>query len=342
MCGEGAGAVIYARALGGALRWALESDPRVVMLGEDILDPYGGAFKVTRGLSTDFPTRVRATPVSEAAIAGVSGGLALAGFRPIAEIMFGDFLGLCFDQIVNHIAKYGPMYNCAATCPVVIRTPSGGGRGYGPTHSQSLEKHFLGVPHLRVVAGSLWHDPVALFEGFLADDSPVLHIEHKLLYPLQVARESEQDVAVVAQHGSRGFPPTVSVRLVAREDCSLTVVAYGYQAELARRVLERLAIEEELFGELLVPAQLSPIDWAPLERSIAVTGSVLTVEEGTGGWSWGTEVAAELGTRLFGRLRRAPRVLASGRDVIPGAPTREADTLVGERQIEDAIREAAA
>src|SRR3954449_3319670 len=183
----GAGPVIYARALGDTLRHALESDPRVVVLGEDILDPYGGAFKVTRGLSTDFPALVRATPISEAAIAGVSAGLALAGLRPIAEIMFGDFLALCFDQITNHIAKYGAMYDGAATCPVVIRTPSGGGRGYGPTHSQSLEKHFLGVPHLRVVAPSLWHDPWALLQTFLADDAPVLQIEHKLLYPLHVA-----------------------------------------------------------------------------------------------------------------------------------------------------------
>ena len=86
--------------------------------------------------------------------AGISAGLALAGYRPIAEVMFGDFLTLCFDQIVNHIAKYEAMYDGQATCPVIIRSPSGGGRGYGPTHSQSLEKHFLGVPHLRVVAGS--------------------------------------------------------------------------------------------------------------------------------------------------------------------------------------------
>ena len=138
------------------------------------------------------------------------------------------------------------------------------------------------------------------------------------------------------------FPPTVSLRLVAPEDCSLSVVAYGYQAELTRRVLERLAIEEELFAELLVPAQLSPVDWGPLERSVSVTGSLLTVEESTGGWSWGTEVAAELGSRLFGRLRRAPSVLASARDVIPSAPDREAEMLVGERQIEDAVREAVA
>jgi acetoin:2,6-dichlorophenolindophenol oxidoreductase subunit beta len=333
--------VIYARALGDTLRHALEADPRVVLLGEDILDPYGGAFKVTRGLSTDFPTRVRATPVSEAAIAGVSAGLALAGFRPVAEIMFGDFLGLCFDQIVNHIAKYGPMYNGATTCPVVIRTPSGGGRAYGPTHSQSLEKHFLGVPNLRVVAASRWHDPARLFEDFLAGDAPVLHIEHKLLYPLRVGTGNGADLGGISEDGSEDALPTVSIRLVPREDCSLTVVAYGYQAELSRRVLERLAIEQELFGELLVPAQLSPIDWGPLERSATATGSLLTVEEGTGGWSWGTEVAAGLGSRLFGRLRRAPSVLASAKDVIPGAPDREAEMLVGERQIEDAVMEAA-
>jgi pyruvate/2-oxoglutarate/acetoin dehydrogenase E1 component len=246
--------------------------------------------------------------------------------------MFGDFLGLCFDQIVNHVSKYEAMYNGAATCPVVIRTPSGGGRGYGPTHSQSLEKHFLGVPHLRVVAASLWHDPAALFAGFLAGDGPALHIEHKLLYPLEVSTGD-----AVEQDGS-----TVSIRLVARDECTLTVVAYGYPAELARRVLHRLAREEEIFAELLVPAQLAPVEWAPLERSLAVTGSLLTVEEGTAGWSWGSELAAGLGSRVFGRLRRAPEVLASACDIVPGAREREAAMLVGERAIEDAVRRAAA
>jgi pyruvate/2-oxoglutarate/acetoin dehydrogenase E1 component len=124
--------VIYARALGDALRRALESDPGVVLLGEDVVDPYGGAFKVTRGLSTDFPTRVLATPISEAAIAGVSAGLAMSGYRPIAEIMFGDFLTLCFDQIVNHIAKYEAMYNGAATCPVIIPDALGRRTGLRP------------------------------------------------------------------------------------------------------------------------------------------------------------------------------------------------------------------
>jgi len=330
--------VIYARTLGAALRDLMAGDPRVVLLGEDIVDPYGGAFKVTRGLSTEFGDRVRSTPISEGAIAGVSAGLALSGYRPIAEIMFGDFLSLCFDQVVNHIAKYGPMYDGGASCPVVIRTPSGGGRAYGPTHSQSLEKHFMGVPNLKVVAASLHHDPRAVLGALVDGETPALHIEHKLLYPIEAP--GADGVLVAHPEESGAGLPSVALRAVDREDCAATIVAYGYQAELVRRVLERLAIEEELFAELLVPSQIAPMDWAPLEASAGVTGSLLTVEEGTSGFSWGTEVAAVMGRRLFRELRRPVEVLASASDVIPGAPEREAQVLVGEAAIEAAIREA--
>ena len=135
-----------------ALHGLMDGDVRVVVLGEDILDPYGGAFKVTRGLSSRFPERVFTTPISEAAIVGLASGLSLRGLRPIAEIMFGDFLLLAGDQLVNHAAKFRWMYNDGVRVPMVIRTPMGGRRGYGPTHSQSIEKHFMGVPGLWVVA----------------------------------------------------------------------------------------------------------------------------------------------------------------------------------------------
>lgn len=333
--------MIAARAMGDALRAALTNDPRVVLLGEDLADPYGGAFKVTRGLSTDFPTRVRSTPISEGAIAGVSAGLALAGYRPIAEIMFGDFLTLCFDQIVNHIAKYEAMYNGQVTCPVIIRTPSGGGRGYGPTHSQSLEKHFLGVPHLSVVAASLVHDPDAVLRALLAQEDPVLFIEHKLLYPLHLMLPSdgmiEDDLA--EEQSSEDGLPTVRTRPVPREDCDFTVLAYGYQAELARRVLSRLALEEEIFGELVVPSRLSPIHWAPLDDSVGSTGKLLVIEEGNEGWSWGTEVAARISSRLFGELRRPVAIATSDADVIPSSKALEAEVLMNEARIERAIRE---
>jgi pyruvate/2-oxoglutarate/acetoin dehydrogenase E1 component len=334
--------MIYARALGDALHQALAENEQVVVLGEDIADPYGGAFKVTRGLSTAFPKRVRTTPISEAAIAGVAAGLALAGYRPIAEVMFGDFLALCFDQILNHITKYQAMYNGNATCPVVIRTPSGGGRGYGPTHSQSIEKHMLGIPHLRVVAGSLLHDPDEVLRHLLADDTPAIHVEHKLLYALDMIEPGQLIGATVQSCGGQSGLPMIAVRYGPRSECTATVIAYGYQAELARRVQARLALEEEIFVELLVTAQLAPLDLDPILDSAAATGALVTLEEGTSGWSWGTEIAAEAGRRLFGSLRRPVEVVASGSDVIPSSRGPERDLLVGEEQIEAAILAVAA
>ena len=135
-----------------ALRDHLASDQRAFLLGEDIEGSYGGAFKVTKDLSLRFPGRVRNTPISEAMIVGLANGLALNGMHPVCEIMFGDFLTLAADQIINHASKFHWMYNKQVTVPIVIRTPMGGKRGYGATHSQCLEKHFLGLPGTRVLA----------------------------------------------------------------------------------------------------------------------------------------------------------------------------------------------
>src|SRR5512137_1505090 len=168
--------------LNSALRQALSQDERVLLLGEDILDPYGGAFKVTRGLSTAFPGRVLTTPISEAGIVGVATGMALRGYRPVVEIMFGDFITLIADQIINHAAKFRWMYNDQVHVPLILRTPMGGRRGYGPTHSQSLEKMFMGIPGLKVVAPNTLGDPGQLLETAISDDDPVLFVEHKLLY----------------------------------------------------------------------------------------------------------------------------------------------------------------
>jgi acetoin:2,6-dichlorophenolindophenol oxidoreductase subunit beta len=336
--------MIFARALGEALRTALATDPRVIVLGEDIIDPYGGSFKVTRGLSSEFPNRVLPTPISEAAIAGISGGLALAGYRPIAEIMFGDFTALCFDQIANHICKYEAMYNGQATCPVILRTPFGGGRGYGPTHSQSLEKHFLGIPHLRVVAASLFSDPASTYAYLLQTTAPVLFVEHKLLYPATVERPEDGMLgAFIATpiETSLGLP-VLSLSLVPREECSVTVAAYGYQATVARGVIETLGMDDEIFAELLIYEQIAPMDWAPLEQSVAATGALVTVEEGTAGWSWGTQAAAEVTSRCFRKLRHPVKVVASQPDIVPSAKDLEAEMLVGTGAIEAAIRELAA
>ncbi|HUB27471.1 MAG TPA: thiamine pyrophosphate-dependent enzyme, partial [Tepidisphaeraceae bacterium] len=150
-----------------SLQRNLRENNRILLIGEDIEGPYGGAFKVTKQLSQEFPGRVRNTPICEATIVGLGNGLALGGWIPVCEIMFGDFLTLAFDQILNHAAKFRYMYNDQVRIPLVIRTPMGGRRGYGATHSQSSEKHFLGIPDTLMLALHGRYDPAAVYDRLL-------------------------------------------------------------------------------------------------------------------------------------------------------------------------------
>ena len=184
--------VTFLHSLRAGLTEAFARDDRALLLGEDVLDPYGGAFGVTKGLSDRFPGRVMTTPIAEGGIVGAGVGLALRGRRPIVEIMFGDFVTLAVDQLVNHAAKFRAMYGGQVSVPLVVRTPMGGRRGYGPTHSQSLEKLLLGVPGLRVLAPSVFHDPGAILrDAVLNGDTPTVLIEHKLLYPSSLVADDD-------------------------------------------------------------------------------------------------------------------------------------------------------
>ncbi len=288
-----------------ALHHAMETDERVHVIGEDILDPYGGAFKVTRGLSTKFPERVLTTPISEAAITGVAAGMALRGLRPVAEIMFGDFITLIADQLVNHAAKFRWMYNEQVRVPLVIRTPMGGRRGYGPTHSQSLEKLFLGVPGLKVVAANALGDPADLLAAAIADDDPVLFIEHKLLYTRPLLEDGKGELADLTVESTSGGFPTFSLSFPGQTS-RLTIACYGYNFELARKTALDLAYEHELFAEIVLFSQLSPFETSPLFVSLERTRRLLTVEEGGLTLGWGAEIAARTAeSRLDGlKIRR--------------------------------------
>ena len=251
--------------LNGALHDAMRTSPDVYVLGEDILDPYGGAFKVTRGLSTKYPDRVLTTPIAEGAIVGTAAGMAMRGLRPVAEIMFGDFLLLAADQLVNHAAKFRWMYNDQVRVPLVVRTPVGGRRGYGPTHSQSLEKMFLGVPGLRVVAANTLCDPARMLRAsVLEDDDPVLFIEHKLQYAQPLLRAGEGELAdwEATFHGERY--PTAVLRLTGVPRADLTIACYGYMFDFVRRAAMELLLEHELFAEVVLFSQLSPFALEPL------------------------------------------------------------------------------
>ena len=229
----------------------MDVNPNVYMLGEDILDPYGGAFKVTRGLSTRFPDRVWTTPISEAAIAGIAAGMALRGLRPVVEIMFGDFLSLVYDQIFNHAAKFRWMYNGKVRVPIVIRTPMGGRRGYGPTHSQCTEKLFLGVPGLRIIACNAFSDPNAtLSTAILDSEDPVLFVEHKLLYGCKM--RDTPHIEDLEMEQTAGAWPTQTLRFRGVANPEITFVSYGYMAELVYEAMMALALEYEVFSEALI------------------------------------------------------------------------------------------
>jgi pyruvate/2-oxoglutarate/acetoin dehydrogenase E1 component len=304
------------------LQSCLQASDQVILLGEDLVDPYGGAFKVTRGLSTDFPGRVLSTPVSEAGIVGLGVGMALRGLRPVVEIMFGDFLMLAGDQLLNHAAKMRWMSNDQVRVPLVVRTPMGGRRGYGPTHSQSLEKHFLGAPGLRTVALTALGDPAQLIEQVvLHDDDPVLFVEHKLLYATQVQDQPAQ--CELLQSGNAY--PVFRIRVSGAPAPSLTLAAYGYSAELARQAILKLAYEEELFAELVVFTQLSPFEDQALVESLAQTGRLLTIEEGSRQLGWGAECVARMAEALGPSLRAAR--LGAADTPIPAAGTLEEATL---------------
>jgi 2-oxoisovalerate dehydrogenase E1 component len=331
------GSCTVLQSLNDALHLAAAQDERIVFLGEDILDPYGGAFKVTRGLSSAYPNRVIATPISEAGIVGVSAGLAMRNMRPVVEIMFGDFLTLAADQVVNHISKFHWMYNEQVKVPLLIRTPMGGHRGYGPTHSQTLEKFFLGVPGLLVAAPSDLEDPGEVLLAGIRDENPVLWIENKLLYlqPVRsIASLSEFEVEVGAS--SRGYP-TYRLAIRGAPRATLTLAAYGYMGVLGREAVLALAYQHEIFAELIVLTQLSPPDVFPVITAVAKTGRLLTLEEGTLSWGWGAEVIARISAALGSRLKFSGRIAALDLPV-PAASALEKAVLPGVENIVEWVR----
>jgi 2-oxoisovalerate dehydrogenase E1 component len=317
--------------LNASLHDLLERDPEVRLFGQDLLDPYGGAFAVTRGLSTRFPDRVHPTPISEAAIVGSATGYALAGGKAVAEIMFGDFVALAADQLANSAAKHHYLSRGTAPVNVVVRLPMGGGRGYGPTHSQSLEKMFFGIPGLRVVAVSSFVDPYALLHNAVAaDPGPVLFVENKAVYPERVRRPVDGHVEHFAVRESEGVYPNVRLGPVALEDPELTVIAYGRCASLAWEPVRQLFLEHEVVADLCVVSQLSPLDLSGILPSALASECVVTVEEAPAEAGFGAEVAARLAEAGFqGRFAR----IAAAASPIPAAKSLEDAVLPTEQSI---------
>jgi pyruvate/2-oxoglutarate/acetoin dehydrogenase E1 component len=251
--------------------------------------------------------------------------MALRGLRPVVEIMFGDFLTLAADQIINSLTKFPWMYNEQVDVPIVIRTPMGGRRGYGPTHSQTLEKFFLGVPGLRVLAPTALGNPGELLsQAILEEDAPVLFIENKVLYAQRLPTpEVEVDIYFTTEMPPDSYAPTFTLSLAAAPPATLTLCAYGYMAELAKQAILILAYDYEIFAELVIPTQLAPFELFPLFESIGCTGRLLAIEEGTFTMGWGAEVLARAAERFGHQLQAAGRVAAQDLPTPASAPMEE-------------------
>jgi 2-oxoisovalerate dehydrogenase E1 component len=315
-----------------ALEELLTRRDDVILLGEDMHEPYGGAFKVTSGLSSKYSGRVISTPISEAGITGAGIGLALSGWKPVVEIMFADFVTLTVDQLYNHAVKFPGMFpHCRV--PLVIRTPSGGRRGYGPTHSQCPEGLACAIPGLTVVFPSHRHCSGSLLERAVVNwPYPTLFFEHKLLYAL---REDSAGYEIVPPDE---FDPAVELFPLLRTGSTcpdVTIVAYGHSLSVAEAAAEQLR-GEELEIELLTPSLLSPLPIRTFLRALSGRARVVILEEAPTPHGWGAELIAGLAERGFsGAVRR----VGAQPIPVPAARSLEQNVLPQPQSVIDALVE---
>lgn len=318
--------ITYAEAINEAIREEMRRDEKVILLGEDI-GVFGGVFKVTKGLIEEFGSeRVIDTPISESAIAGSALGMSLMGLRPIAEIMWIDFMTVAMDQIVNQAAKFRYMFGGQCKVPLVIRTQEGGGRYNGSQHSQALEAWFVHVPGLLVVVPSTPYDAKGLLKTAIRDDNPVIFIEHKLLY--RVEGEVPEDEYLIP-FGKAD---------IKREGKDVTLVATSRMVYKSLSVAEKLA-KDGISVEVIDPRTLVPLDIETIKESVKKTGKLVIVHEASKRGGIGAEIGIEVCEEVFDYLDASPKRVAALDTPIPYSPNLENYVLPDEEKIEKAIRE---
>ncbi|MCE2490654.1 MAG: alpha-ketoacid dehydrogenase subunit beta [Anaerolineae bacterium] len=315
----------YREALNEALVQAMDANPDVILIGEDI-GSYGGAFGVTRGLLDRYgPMRVIDTPISEAGIAGACVGAAMSGLRPVGDMQFSDFITLGMEQVVLQGARMRTMFAGQVSVPLVMRLPGGAGTGAGAQHSGSYENWFVHVPGLKVVMPASAYDAKGLLLAAIDDDNPVIFCEHKLLY------------------NARGHVPEdayrepLGVTRILRKGRDLTLVATSLMVGLALEAADQLA-EEGIEVEVIDPRTLRPLDDPPIIESVIRTGRLLVVHEAveTGGFG-GEVVARVVASEAFDYLDAPPLRLAGKEVPVPQSEVLEAAALP---QLQDIVRDA--
>ncbi len=312
-----------AEALRDAIAEEMERDERVFCIGEDIGVPggWGGTFTVTLGLSEKFPGRIIDTPIAELGFTGIAVGAAMMGMRPIADVQYGDFLFLASDQLINNAAKMRYMSGGKVKVPMVMRAPVGA-TGRGSQHAQSVERYFIGVPGLKVVAPSNAYDAKGLLKAAVRDDNPVIIFEHKLLYGAKGARAESGAVDATSEIPDGDYVVPLHQAAMRREGTHVTILAWLLMLHYAMQAAEILAAEG-IDAEVIDVRSLSPFDYETIGRSVEKTGYVVIVEEGpkTGGVS--AELAAGILER-FGNNLMAPIARVASPDVpVPFTPVLE-------------------
>jgi pyruvate dehydrogenase E1 component beta subunit len=317
--------ITFREAISQALREEMYRDERVFIMGEEV-GQWGGTYAVTRGFLDEFgEKRVRDTPIAEGVIVGAAAGAAIAGLRPVAEIMTINFAFLAMDQIVNHVAKLHYMFNGQIKCPLVIRTVGGGGRQLGATHSQSPDVVFAHFPGLKVVAPGTPADAKGLLKAAIRDDDPVFFIEHATLYQVRGEVPDDEDFLV-----------PIGVADVKREGSDVTLVSYSKMLQLSLEAAERLA-QEGIEAEVIDLRTLRPLDTRPIVESVRKTNRLVVVEEGWRAYGIGAEIASRVTELAFDYLDAPVRRVAQAEVPLPYNRRLEQMALP---QVEDVIQAA--
>ncbi len=326
----------YRQAINEALRSEMQRDPGVIILGEDVAggagctgeeDAYGGALGVTKGLIGEFgPARVIDTPITESAIVGAAAGAAMTGIRPVAELMFVDFLGVCFDQIFNQAAKFRYMFGGKAKTPLVLRTMIGAGFRAAAQHSQTLYHLFTAVPGLKCVVPSNAYDAKGLLIQAIRDDDPVIFFEHKVLYD---TTDDVPDEAYSIPFGEANL---------VREGSDVTLVAFSRMVHFATEAADSLA-QQGISVEVLDPRTTSPLDEDSILESVEKTGRLIIVDESAQRCGLASDIAGMVCQKAFSALKTGILQITPPHTPVPFSPVLEDAWIPSVERIKQAVHE---
>ncbi|HJS86097.1 MAG TPA: alpha-ketoacid dehydrogenase subunit beta [Acetobacteraceae bacterium] len=325
----------YRQAVNEALRQEMRRDPSIVLMGEDIAggagapgeqDAWGGVLGVTKGLLAEFGReRILDTPLSESAYIGAAAGAAATGLRPVAELMFVDFFGVCFDQIFNQAAKFRYMFGGKARTPMVIRTMYGAGFRAASQHSQCLYPIFTHIPGLKVVLPSSAYEAKGLLIQAIRDDDPVIFLENKLQYDEE---EEVPDEPYAIPFGEANL---------TREGGDVTIVAFGRMVGMANTAADRLE-RQGISCTVIDPRTTSPLDTGTILESVEETGRLVVVDEASPRCNMATDVSALVAQEAFGALKAPIRMVCPPHVPVPFSPTLEDAYIPSAEKIEAAVR----